>query len=604
MGFWGLMSYLKSYKLYVSLNIFANVMMALFMVINVPLFIPLLQILFNAEYDYPQPTEPFSLENGIDYVKYYMSNWLEGFSPDQAILVVCAAIVLLFFLKNFFRYMAMYFISPVRTGVVRDLRNEMYHEIVALPLSFFSEEKKGDLIARVSSDVQEVESSILNVLETIFREPIVIIGSLLFMLMISVKLTLFVFVLILFTGVVIGGISKSLKRKSFKAQNMLGQLIARLEESLGGIRIIKAFGASGFLTQRFEEENEDYRSTLTSIYRRRDLSSPLSEFLGITVVALLVWYGSGLVFNNSLEAATFFAFLYAFYNVINPAKAFSSAFFNVQKGLAALERIQFILTAKEDHHMLSGDAAVSSIQKSLQFKDVNFTYPGSDTQVLHNINLDITKGKTMALVGASGSGKTTIVDLIARFYDATDGEILLDGENIVTYNLEPYRKLFGIVSQEPVLFNDSVINNIRFGADHIPKERVVAAAKMAHAHDFITQLESGYDTVIGDRGVKLSGGQRQRLTIARAILNDPPVIILDEATSALDSESERLVQAAMESIMKDRTAIVIAHRLSTIRNADEIVFIKDGRVEQSGQHDALMKDGGEYKKMVELQSFG
>ncbi|MDX1684504.1 MAG: ABC transporter ATP-binding protein [Saprospiraceae bacterium] len=603
MGFWGLISYLRSYKLFVSLNIIANIMMAIFMVVNVPLFIPLLQILFNAEYDYQRPVEPFSLDTGIDYIKYYMADWLDGIPPETAILWVCSAIVVLFFLKNFFRYMAMYFISPVRTGVVRDLRNEMYSEIIDLPLSFFSEEKKGDLISRVSSDVQEVESSILNVLETIFREPIVILGSLLFMVMISLKLTVFVFLLILFTGVVIGGISKSLKRKSFKAQNLLGQLIARLEESLGGIRIIKAFNASSFLKGRFFDENEQYRDTLTSIYRRRDLSSPLSEFLGITVVALLVWYGSGLVFNESIEAATFFAFLYAFYNVINPAKAFSSAFFNVQKGLAALDRIHFILTARDLNKVPEGDSEVSGLKDSIRFNSVDFKYPNTDTTVLQKISFELKKGKTLALVGPSGSGKTTIVDLLARFYDVSGGSIVLDNKDIRELRTDEYRHLFGIVSQEPVLFNDSVINNIRFGSTEVTEDQVKEAAKIANAHDFIEELDNGYDTIIGDRGVKLSGGQRQRLTIARAILNNPPVIILDEATSSLDSESERLVQASMERIMEDRTAVIIAHRLSTIRNVDEILFLKDGKIIQSGKHDELMSNAGDYRKMVELQTF-
>lgn len=603
MGFWGLMAYLKRYKLFVSLNIVANIMMAIFMVVNVPLFIPLLQILFNAEYDYPKPTEPFGVANGIDHIKYYMATYLDGIPPNQAIMYVCAAIVVLFFLKNFFRYMAMYFISPVRTGVVRDLRNQLYDEIIDLPLSFFSEEKKGDLIARVSSDVQEVESSILNVLETIFREPIVIIGSLLFMVMISFKLTLFVFVLIIFTGVVIGGISKSLKRKSFTAQNLLGQLISRLEETLGGTRIIKAFNASGFLKDRFHEKNNEYRSTLTSIYRRRDLSSPLSEFLGISVVALLVWYGSGMVFSSTIEAATFFAFLYAFYNVINPAKAFSSAYFNVQKGLAALDRIQFVLTAKEEHIIPSGTSKVTALQDAISFENVHFTYPNSDIPVIQNVSFKLTKGKKLALVGSSGSGKTTLVDLLARFYDVSEGQINLDGKDIRGLDTFSYRKLFGIVSQEPVLFNDSVINNIRFGSDDISKEDVVKAAKVANAHDFIEQLEEGYDTIIGDRGVKLSGGQRQRLTIARAILNNPPIIILDEATSSLDSESERLVQASMEKIMEDRTAVIIAHRLSTIKNVDEILFLKDGQIVQSGNHELLMNNDGEYRRMVNLQSF-
>ena len=597
------MSYLMRYRFQVSLNVFSNIMMAIFMVVNVPLFIPLLQILFNAEYDQVRPTDPLQLSNAIDYLKYYMAGWLEGLSPDQAILLVCMAIVALFFLKNFFRYMAMFFISPVRTGIVRDLRNELYAEIVDLPLAFFNEERKGDLLARISSDVQEIESSILNVLETIFREPIVILGSLAFMLMISVKLTLFVFLLIVFTAVVIGGISKSLKRKSMTAQTLLGQLIARLEETLGGIRIIKAFNASAFLNTRFKDENDTYRNTLTNIYRRRDLSSPLSEFLGITVVAMLVWYGSGMVFSQTIEAATFFAFLYAFYNVINPAKAFSSAFYNVQKGLAALERINFIFEAKAAYNIPDGESTDVNFEHEVAFRQVSFVYPNTEQEVLHDVSLKLPKSRTLALVGASGSGKTTIVDLLARFYDVSEGEILLDGRNIREFNTEAYRSVFGIVSQDPVLFNDTVLNNIRFGATAVSRDKVVEAAKAANAHDFIIQLENGYDTVIGDRGVKLSGGQRQRLTIARAIVHDPEIVILDEATSALDSESEKLVQASMEEILKDRTAVVIAHRLSTIKNADHIIIMKDGRIVQEGRHVDLIDADGEYRKLVNLQSF-
>jgi subfamily B ATP-binding cassette protein MsbA len=387
------------------------------------------------------------------------------------------------------------------------------------------------------------------------------------------------------------------------AQTLLGQLVSRLEETLGGIRIIKAFNASSFLNSRFEEENNNYRDTLTNIYRRRDLSSPLSEFLGITVVSLLVWYGSGMVFSESIEAATFFAFLYAFYNVINPAKAFSNAFYNVQKGLAALDRINFIFNAKKEYNIPSGASTNVSFNDSVEFKDVGFVYPNTDQVVLKKINFKLEKSKTLALVGASGSGKTTIVDLLARFYDVSEGDILLDGQNIRSFNTESYRDLFGIVSQDPVLFNDSVLNNIRFGAQDVSKERVIKAAKAANAHEFIELLEDGYETVIGDRGVKLSGGQRQRLTIARAIVHDPEIVILDEATSALDSESEKLVQASMELILKDRTAIVIAHRLSTIKNADHIIIMKDGQIVQEGHHADLIGSDGEYRKLVSLQSF-
>jgi subfamily B ATP-binding cassette protein MsbA len=596
------MAYLGKYRLKVALNIICNILMALFVVINVPLFIPLLQILFNQEYEYARPEEPLSLGNSVDFLKYHMAQWLDGVDPSVAILYVCAAIVILFFLKNFFRYMAMYFIAPVRTGVVRDLRNELYEDILHLPLSFFNEEKKGDLIARVSSDVQEIESSILNVLETVFREPIVILGSLIFMLLISPTLTLFVFLLILFTGVVIGGISKSLKRKSHEAQSRLGALLSRLEETLGGIRIIKAFNAEDYSKGGFEHDNSAYRDTLTRIYWRRDLSSPMSEFLGITVVAMLMWYGSRLVFGGEIEAATFFAFLYAFYNVINPAKAFSSAYYNIQKGLAALDRINFIFNSRKQLHIPDGSSHIEEFEDSIEIKHLTFTYPQTDLPVLKDINVKVEKGKTVALVGASGSGKTTLVDLIARFYPVPQGSILIDGADISKYANKDYRSLFGIVSQEPVLFNDTVSNNIRFGANDVSEDEVVRAARIANAHEFISGLDEGYDTIVGDRGVKLSGGQRQRLTIARAILKNPPIIILDEATSSLDSESEKLVQASLEKVMENRTAIVIAHRLSTIRNADLICIMKDGEIVQRGAHADLLKEGGEYEKLVRMQA--
>lgn len=604
MGFWDLMRYLGKYRVKVVLNILCNVFMAIFMVVNVPLFIPLLQILFNQDYTSVQPQEPLALDNAMDHLKYYMSGWLEGLGPDKAILYVCGAIVVLFFLKNMFRYLAMFFIAPVRTGIVRDLRNQLYDDILALPLSFFNEEKKGDLIARVSADVQEIESSILNVLETIFREPIVIIGSLLFMLLISPVLTLFVFVLILFTGVVIGGISKSLKRKSHDAQTRLGGLISRLEETLGGMRIIKAFNAERFSKDHFNHENTAYRDTLTRIYWRRDLSSPLSEFLGITVVAVLVWFGSRMVFNSTIEAATFFAFLYAFYNVINPAKAFSSAYYNVQKGLAALQRIHFIFDAKKKHSRPDGQNSITSFEDSIQIRNLNFTYPQTDHPVLQDINLHIKKGQTVALVGSSGSGKTTLVDLIGRFYPVEKDMILIDGKGIATYRNQDFRRLFGTVSQDPILFNDTIEANIRFGAEDVSREDIEAAARIANAHEFIVGLEQGYQTHVGDRGVKLSGGQRQRITIARAILRNPPIIILDEATSALDSESEKLVQAALEKVMENRTAIVIAHRLSTIRNADVICIMKDGKIIERGNHDQLISDKGAYSRLVKMQNVG
>ena len=603
-GFWRLMGYIKKYKSYVFLNILCNILMALFMVVSIPAIIPFFNILFqNDQGQVAQPIEPLGFSNILEYAKFYFSQLIVAYGQDKALLYVCLIVVGLFFLKNLFRYLSLFFMSIIRNGMARDLRQNLFKKYVTLPLGFFSNERKGDLISRMASDVQEIEWSILNVLEVTFREPIVVIGSLAFMIYVSPGLTLFVFLLIIFTAVIIGGVSRSLKRRSSEAQSRLGNLVSQVEETLSGLRIIKGFNASHYQEEKFSNENNSYRKIITRILWQRDLSSPLSEFLGIGVVALLMWYGSRKVFSNEIDAATFFAFLFAFYNVINPAKAFSTAYYKIQKGLAAVDRIDKILYTEDSIQEIENPQNISNLEEGIHFNLVSFKYNPDGDWVLKDIDLKIKKGEVVALVGPSGSGKSTLVDLLPRFYDPLEGDILIDDTEIRKYKIHDLRSLMGIVSQEAILFNDTIYNNIVFGLEGATKESVEEAAEVAHAHEFIMETENGYQTNIGDRGLKLSGGQRQRITIARAILRNPPILILDEATSALDSESEKLVQKALAEVMKNRTAIVIAHRLSTIQHADRIVVVKDGKIIEQGSHEDLMNKKGEYNKFVALQAF-
>jgi subfamily B ATP-binding cassette protein MsbA len=492
----------------------------------------------------------------------------------------------------------------VRNGVVRDLRQKLLQKMLNLPLSFFSDERKGDLMSRFSADVQEVEWSIMGVMEALVREPIVISGSLAYMLWVSPKLTVFVFVLMVFSGVIIGGIGKTLRKQSGEAQSKLGLVMSLVEETLGGLRILKGFNAESWQGERFGKENNDYARMLTRLSRRRDLASPLSEFLGIAVASVLLWYGAKLVFAYQLSGPTFITFLYAFYSITEPAKAFSAATYSIRKGMGALERVEAVLDAPELISSAENARRIQRFEQQIEFRDVRFQYTNAERPALENIQLSIPKGKIVALVGASGAGKSTMADLLPRFYDPTDGQILIDGNDLRQLHVHDLRALLGIVSQEAILFNDTVRNNIAFSSIDASDEAVIAAAKAANAHEFISTLPEGYDTNIGDRGSKLSGGQRQRLTIARALLKNPPILILDEATSALDSESEKLVQAALERLLENRTALVIAHRLSTVQNADEIIVMDAGRIIERGTHESLMQEGKIYRKLVELQALG
>ena len=619
-----LLRYLGNYRGLVALAVVCNVLTAVFTVVSIPIFQPFFNILFEqTEPVYEAPEKVTTYAEFQEYGSYLVTEWIDLSGRETALLYVCAFILLSFLLKNLFRYLALFFMAPVRNGIISDLRNELYTHLLHLPLGYFTEERKGNLLSRITGDVQEVESSILNVLEAVFREPFVIVGALAIMLAVSPSLTLFVFGLMVFTGIVIGGIGKRLKRSSSEVQQKLGDIVSRTEESLGGLRIIKSFGAEDYQSARYAELNDSYKYSLTRLLWRRDLSSPLTEFLGIATVAVLLLYGSRQVFGGTMEAGTFISFIFAFYMVIDPAKNFSKAWYNVQKGLGALERIEEVLdvqnpllaiqphadtrlspTDDERSEEHPGNPPVpqrTDPPTGIKFHDVSFAYTPGGTAVLTGIDLEIPTGKVLALAGGSGGGKSTIADLLPRFYDPTSGYITLDGRDLRDYPLEELRSRFGIVSQEAILFNDSIYNNIVFGMAGVTPEQVEQAARVANAHDFIAAAPDGYHSNIGDRGTKLSGGQRQRLTIARAVLRDPDILILDEATSALDSESERLVQEALQRLMHGRTALVIAHRLSTIQNADQIIVLDRGRIVERGTHAELLERGGAYRKLVELQ---
>jgi subfamily B ATP-binding cassette protein MsbA len=570
------------------------------------MIMPFLNMLFDQDKKYEAIPLELSVNSILGNFNYYLSNYMEEHGKLNAISMICVVVVILFFLKNLFRYLAMYFIAPIRNGVVRDLRNKMYNKILWLPLTYFSEERKGDLISRMTSDVQQIEWSIMQSLEVIFREPLTIILFLGTMLVMSPQLSLFVFILLPIAGIIIGSIGKSLRRTSSKSQAQMGILLSTIEETLSGLRIIKSFTAENFFKEKFDSLNDRYRRLMIRLYRKRDLSAPLSEFLGAVVLVTVMYFGGQLVLGatQKLEPATFIAFIAIFSQLIPPAKAFSEAYSNIQRGLASAERINMILDGEETITDKVNAIEKSDFKNNIVYKDVSFGYyKGESGWALKNINLEIGKGKTIALVGQSGSGKTTLADLLPRFYDTDNGGILLDGINIKDYKLEHLRGLMGVVSQESVLFNDTVFNNIAFGVTNANEEDVFAAAKIANAHDFITQMPEGYLTNVGDRGGRMSGGQRQRISIARAILKNPPILILDEATSALDTESERLVQDAIIQLMKNRTTLVIAHRLSTIQHADEIIVMQKGEIIERGKHNELLAKNGIYKKLYDLQSF-
>ena len=605
-NYFRLIRYIRPYKSRAITSVVFNLLTVVFSLFSLTMIVPFLNVLFSQERNYVLKPWSSSVKDLLNNFNYYLSDFVIQHGQLEALSFISLLVVVLFFLKNITRYMAMYYLVPIRNGVVRDIRRDVYSKILTLPIGYFTDERKGDIMARVTNDVQEVEWGIMNSLEAAFREPLNIIIFLITMFSMSSELTLFVLVLLPIAGLLIGRIGKSLKKKSSLAQIKVGELLSNLDESLGGLRIIHAFTAEEKSKERFGKINEGLYRMLNKIGRRRDLASPLSEFLGAMVLTIVMYFGGRLVLgvNANLEPSEFIAFIAIFSQLIPPAKSLTTAWYNIQKGLASAERIYHILDAPVAVKDIENPKEIKSFTQGVSFQNVSFAYrKGDGVNVLKNINLDIPHGKTIALVGQSGSGKTTLADMLPRYYDPNEGEILMDGINIRELRIFDLRKLLGVVTQESILFNDTVFNNIAFGIDNASEADVIHAAKVANAHEFIVDMPEGYQTNIGDRGGKLSGGQRQRISIARAVLKNPPILILDEATSALDTESERLVQDALTKLMKDRTTLVIAHRLSTIIHADQIIVMNKAEIVERGTHQELIEQGGYYKKLYELQTF-
>ncbi len=600
-----LISYLKPYFTNTWLNILCNILSIIFSVFSLTMIIPFLNILFGLTPKVTQkPDMNYGVSSWVDGFNYFMSQAIAQYGEVTTLGMVCILVIIVFFLKNLFRWLAIYFLAPVRNGIIRDLRNDMYKKILRLPLSYFSNERKGDLISRITNDLNEVDTGIINLLENMIKDPLEVFIYLGWMIYNSPKLTIIAFIILPISGFIITSVGKPLKRQGKNGLSHYGYLLSFIEESLSGIRIVKAFNGEWFQRMRFVRVNHEMFRINNRIIRLRDLSSPMSEFLGITAVAAVLYLGGKIVLEHqtNLSASGFIAYMLFFSQLISPMKSISYSYFNIQKGLAALDRVNEILDADEVIVESQTPKALNEFQHHIEYKNVSFAY--QDEKVLNDINVTIKKGKVIALVGPSGSGKSTFVDLLPRFWDVKSGEICIDGINIKDLKLFDLRKHMGIVSQEAILFNDTIFNNIAFGMRDAKEEDVIAAAKVANAHEFIAQLENGYQTNIGERGSKLSGGQRQRLTIARAVMKNPPILILDEATSALDTESEKLVQEALYKLMQNRTSIVIAHRLSTIQHADEIWVLQKGSIIEKGTHDQLMNmESGLYKRLVDMQAF-
>ncbi|MBR6249437.1 MAG: ABC transporter ATP-binding protein [Muribaculaceae bacterium] len=601
-----LVRFVPPYKKYLALNVLFNILAAFLTLFSFALIIPILEMLFgiNQEhYDF-MPLGAASIKTVvINDFYYYVQCILERFGPSTALAAIAVALIVMTALKTGSAYMSDFFMVPIRTGVVRDIRNQIYAKIVSLPIGFFSTERKGDVMARMSGDVTEVENSVLSSLQMIFKNPIMIIVCLTMMIIVSWQLTLFVLILLPLAGLVMGRVGKRLKRVSLEGQNQWGVILSNIEETIGGLRIVKAFNAEDKVRRRFESENERFRNIYKGIYRRHELAHPMSEFLGTAAIAIVLWFGGTLILGGkaSITAPSFIYYMVIFYNIINPAKELSKATYSIQRGLASMQRIDRILSADNPIKDPAEPKPLEAMTQGISYRDVRFRY--GEQWVIDGVSLDIPCGKTVALVGQSGSGKTTMADLLPRFYDVQEGAVTIDGIDIRDYRVADLRALMGNVNQEAILFNDTFYNNITFGVDHATREQVEEAARIANAYDFIMASENGFDTNIGDRGCRLSGGQRQRISIARAILKNPPILILDEATSALDTESEHLVQEALDNLMHGRTTLVIAHRLSTIKNADLICVMQDGRIVEQGTHSALMALDGTYKHLVDMQTF-
>ena len=597
------------YKLQIFLNILFNLLGTIFSLFSFALIIPILQILFNTgsaeTYTYTPLADVAWRDMGEvlkDNLYFLVTDFISTYGGVVTLFVLSAMLIILTMFKTGFSYLASFYMIPIRTGVLRDLRNQMFRKITTLHIGFFSNERKGDIMSRMMSDVAEVENSIMSSLDMMFKNPIMILIYLITMLLLSWQLTIFVLILLPLMGFVMGTVSRSLKKKSMLAQEQTGELLSQIDETLGGLRVVKAFNAESKVVGRFANLNEMLRNTMNKVNRRYSLAHPMSEFLGTCTIAVILVFGGWLILenNSALTAPAFIYYIVIFYSIINPAKDLSKAWYSIQKGLASLERIDKILQEKNILENPKNPVEKSTLEDKIEYRDVRFKY--ENEWVLKDVNITVPKGKTIALVGQSGSGKSTAVDLLPRFYDCVEGGIFIDGVNVKDMRMRDLRELMGNVNQEAILFNDTFFNNITFGVENATLDQVIEASKIANAHEFITATENGYDTNIGDRGNKLSGGQRQRISIARAILKNPPILILDEATSALDTESEKLVQEALENLMRNRTTIVIAHRLSTIKNADCIYVMFEGEVVEKGTHDELIGKDGYYRRLQEMQA--